>query len=104
MPWLGGKLRLGRFLLNRNRKILPGALYQGHFTGRLKKALGSRGRTEVTPVETVIKRASFISDPLPLTSLASPPLPAALRPPRPLLFSLKRLTAKSVSMSTFVLF
>lgn len=32
-----------RFLLNRNRKILPGALYQGHFTGRLKKALGSRG-------------------------------------------------------------
>lgn len=104
MPWLGGKLRLGRFLLNRNRKILPGALYQGHFTGRLKKALGSRGRTEVTPVETVIKRASFISDPLPLTSLAFPPLPAALRPPRPLLFSLKRLTAKSVSMSTFVLF
>lgn len=31
-------MRLGRFLLNRNRKILPGAVYQGHFTGRLKKA------------------------------------------------------------------
>ena len=51
-----------RFLLNRNRKILPGALYQGHFTGRLKKALASR--VPVTPVETVIKRAPFISDAL----------------------------------------
>ena len=58
-----------RFLLNRNRKILPGALYQGHFTGRLKKALASR--VPVTPVETVIKRAPFISDALFPTSLVS---------------------------------
>jgi len=56
-------------LLNRNRKILPAALYQGHFTSRLKKALASRG--PVTPLRTVIKRTPFISQPLPLASLPS---------------------------------
>lgn len=117
-----------RFLLNRNRKILPGALYQGHFTGRLKKALASR--VPVTPVETVIKRAPFISDALFPTSLVSYRclflsfplslslclsekaffrslllfLPTVLHLASPALILFETLTAKSVSMSTFVLF
>lgn len=112
------KVKAG-FLLNRNRKILPGALYQRHFTDGLKKALASRG--PVTPVGTVIKRASFISA---VPFLSFPSLRIAvfflcssapsflrqrcfflyLRLRSPALILFETLTTKSVSMSTFVLF
>jgi len=127
--WRGGeantpvrwKVKAGS-LLNRNRKILPAALYQGHFTSRLKKALASRG--PVTPLRTVIKRTPFISQPLrpsspSLRPLSSPfllSLSLSLSLSAPFLSSLlrcrsqslpsafERTVAKSISMSTFVLF
>lgn len=80
---------------------MPAALYQGHFTSRLKKALASRG--PVTPVRTVIKRTPFISVSLSLFSFSSSPLVFSAEK-MPLPVTLVPFEAKSISMSTFVLF
>lgn len=108
IPPVRWKVKVG-FLLNRNRKILPAALYQGHFTSRLKKVPASRG--PVTPVRTVIKRTPLylsLSFSLSLSQsfilslsfsifFSEMPLPVTLVP-------FEATTAKSISMSTFVLF